>query len=156
MSLQKGKGFRRFQPWTASNDWIFDSKPPAYLKPFGVVVWQGIPVICQFDSISEKYTFDYHSSQIQWVGSINLPFVNFLFRVRIQPRIVNPNNVVNLLLTDELGGSADVTWSLPPDSFEWTFSGFAITEPILLQKYAGGFSQVQYWGFGAATYAERP
>lgn len=156
MSLQKGKLFRRVQPWTASPNWISDSRPPAYIKPFGVLKWQGVQVIISPDSISEKYRFSYSNLQFQWVGSINLPFVNFLFRVRIQPRLSNPNEVINLHIADELGGSADVTWSMPPETFWWLPGGFFITEPILLQMYTGGFSSINSWGFAAATYAEEP
>lgn len=156
MSLQKGKLFRRVQPWTASANWVLDSRPPAFIKPFGVAHWQGVEVNVTPQSVSERYKLFRNSLQFQWVGTINLPFTNWNFRVRIQPRLVNPNNVVNVRIEDDLGGHADVTWSIPPDTFWWIPAGFFITEPILLQNYSGGFTSIDSWGFACATYPEEP
>lgn len=156
MSLQKGKDWPRVQPWTATNNWRFDSKPSRHVKTYWQIVYANFP-LNGGPTISQKYTFDYKTLQFQWVTpDFGIPFTTFGLRSIIKFIPGTDYNLEDIEMTDFQGGLLTARFDIPPDTVAWDDQLREFNQFRVSLKVSGSFQDLIDYGHSNVRYADEP
>ncbi len=131
--LQKGKFYRRAQPWTVSNNWIGDSKPPYRLLPDCTFAWNGQVLRCPPTTVSDPYTLDLKTFTFRWKIAFSVGVFNFGLGCALQAIEETPNNLIELTLIDDFGSALFATWVIEPDTYQWNWVEFKLGPPTTVK-----------------------
>lgn len=146
MSLQKGKFYRRAQPYTASNNWDQDSKPPYRMAPWIRFEWSGGVLVQPADVISDPYDLDLHTLTFKWKIAFSMGLFNFGAGVKLAQIPGTPTNRIELTMLDDFASLLVATWDLDPDVWEWNYAEFLLGPPTAFT--ATGFFGPTDFAFG--------